>query len=272
MTAVTTSAASALREPDAFEIRLLALVVPLALLAIWAIGSETGVLAPSVLPAPATVARTLWHFFATGEIWPHILASLRRVALGMLAGTALGLVLGIAMGLSRPVRDYLFPTFQALAYVPILAWLPILMLVLGLGEAIKVILIAKAVLVPVTLNAYNGVRDIPIAYVEVGRTQGLTRVQHLRHILLPAAFAPIWAGVRYGHSRAWTALLIVELLASSEGLGFLMVEGQQLLQLDVQLAAIIVLAVIGFALDRLLALPERWIHGWRRTGFHEVGA
>lgn len=251
---------------------ILPLILPLLLLALWWASSARGWLPSSVLPSPSLVLATLGRLAADGDLWFHLWVSVMRVAQGLALGVAIGLALGLAMGLSSRVHDYLFPTFQLLVYIPILAWLPLLMVLLGLGEALKIVLITKAALVPVTLHSYNAVRDVPARYYEIARVNRFTPLQTLALIVLPASFASIWAGIRYAHSRAWTALVIVELLASSEGLGYLMVEGQQLLQLDLQLAAIFVLALTGFAADRALGLPERWLRHWRRAGFHEVRA
>ena len=271
MTSPPTGPRGSSRSPSA-EDRLLAIIFPLALFVLWAVATEGGLVGANILPTPSSTARTLVYLFSSGEIWSHLAASLGRVVSGAALGAGLGLALGVALGLSQRARDYLLPSFQVFVYVPILAWLPILMLLLGLGETLKIVLVAKAVFTPVTLTAFSAIRDVPTAYVELGRVNGLKPAERLFGIVLPAALPSIWAGLRYAHSRAWTALLIVELLASSEGLGFIMVEGQQLLQLDVQIAAILVLAVVGVALDQLLAIPERRVARWRGAGFHGAAA
>lgn len=246
---------------------LLALVFPLALALLWWGLSAFHLVSSQLLPSPAKVLARIAAMAASGELWVHIGWSIRRIVAGFAIGAGAGLVLGTAMALSARARAYLYPTFSIFIYVPILAWLPVLMLFLGLGETLKLVLIAKAALVPVTLQTFNAVRDVPYGFVEVARVNRLTRPQSIVHVVLPAAFPAIWTGLRYAHGRAWAALVIVELLASSEGLGFLVIEGQQLLQIDLLIAAIIVLAVIGFTLDRLLALPERWVARWRQDGF-----
>jgi sulfonate transport system permease protein len=248
-------------------IRFAAWPVPLLLLALWYVGSEREWIAPQVLPAPAAVWATLKDLFASGEIWHHLGFSLMRVFAGFGIGLAGGLALGVAMGLSGTVKDYVYPTFKAFSQVPVLGWLPLLMLLVGIDEALKIILIAKASLVPIALNTYKGIEGVPTRYIEVARVLGFSRRQLLAKVVVPAAFPTIWTGVRYGFTHAWLALVVVELLASSEGVGFLIVYGRQLFQLDVVLAAVVVVGAVGFALDKALALIEVRLTRWRRPGF-----
>ena len=178
-----------------------------------------------------------------------------------------GLALGVAMALSPTFKDYVYPLFKAFAQVPVLGWLPLLALLVGIDEALKIILISKAALVPIALNTYKGIRNVPTRYLEVARVLKLSRWQVLSRVVFPAAIAPIWNGVRYGLTHAWLALVVVELLASSEGLGFMIVYGRQLFQLDVVLAAVVVVGVIGYLLDRLLSSIEHRLLGWRKEAF-----
>jgi sulfonate transport system permease protein len=240
--------------------------VPLAGLALWWLAAEAGWIAPQVLPSPATVGHTLWDMLQSGELWGHLQISLWRVLTGFALGSALGLLLGVGMGLSSTVKDLLYPSFKAVSQVPVLGWLPLLMLLVGIDEALKVIVVAKAALVPVTLNTYKGLQNVPTRYIEVARVLGFSHWQLLRRVVAPAALAPLWGGVRYGLTQAWLALVVVELLASSEGLGYLIVYGRQLFQLDVVMAAVVVVAAVGYALDRMLATVEERLLGWRQVG------
>ncbi|MES2529815.1 MAG: ABC transporter permease [Pseudomonadota bacterium] len=240
---------------------------PLALLLLWTIGAHFEWIAPQVLPSPAAVWSTLLDLFATGEIWGHLQVSLTRVFAGFALGLVVGGALGIAMGLSPLFKDYVYPLFKAFSQIPVLGWLPLLMLLVGIDETLKIILIAKAALVPIALNTYKGIEGVPTRYIEVARVLRFTRWQLLTKVVLPSAFAPIWNGVRYGFTHAWLSLVVVELLASSEGIGYLIVYGRQLFQLDVVLAAVVVVGAVGFALDRALAWVETRLTRWRRAGF-----
>ena len=246
---------------------LLPWMLPLALLALWALATHFEWIAPQVLPAPDAVALTFKDALLSGELWANLQISLLRVLAGFAIGLAGGLVLGVAMGLSPTVQDYVYPLFKAFAQVPVLGWLPLLMLLVGIDEALKIILISKAALVPIALNTFKGIRSVPTRYIEVGRVLRFTRWQMLARVVFPAALAPIWNGIRYGLTHAWLALVVVELLASSEGLGFMIVYGRQLFQLDVVLAAVLVVGVVGYALDKVLAAIETRLLGWRKEAF-----
>jgi sulfonate transport system permease protein len=246
---------------------LLAWPVPLAVLALWAVAAHLEWIAPQVLPSPEAVALTFREAVVSGELWGHLQISLLRVLGGFGVGLVGGILLGIAMGLSPVFKDYVYPLFKAFSQVPVLGWLPLLMLLVGIDEALKIILISKAALVPIALNTYQGIQNVPTRFIEVARVFEFTRWQLLSKVVFPAALAPIWNGVRYGLTHAWLALVVVELLASSEGLGFMIVYGRQLFQLDVVLAAVIAVGAIGFLLDKGLALVETRLLRWRKESF-----
>lgn len=188
-----------------------------------------------------------------------------RVIIGFAGGSLLGLALGTAMGLWRPLQAYLLPTFNALVQIPVLAWLPFVLLLVGIGEPLKYILIAKAALVPVTLNTLQGFRLASPALREVARVYGYTRRQEVLEVILPLATPTIFTGLRLGFTKAWLSLVVVELVASSEGLGYLIVYGRQLFQLDLVMAAVIVVGAVGYAIDRLLDGSEARFIGARRA-------
>lgn len=246
---------------------LLAWPVPLALLAFWYLAARYEWIPPQVLPTPESVAHTLADLYDSGELQANLAVSALRVAGGFAVGLIGGLALGAAMGLSPRLRDYVYPTFKAFSQVPVLGWLPLLMLLVGIDEALKIILIAKAALVPIAMNTYKGIESVPTRYIEVARVLRFTHWQLLWRVVFPAAAAPIWNGIRYGLTHAWLALVVVELLASSEGLGYMIVYGRQLFQLDMVIAAVVVVGAVGYALDKVLALAERAVLRWRKPGF-----
>lgn len=246
---------------------LWAWAVPLALLAIWQLASARGWVPDQVLPAPRTVLNTFSDLLGSGELWVHLNISLVRVFAGFSIGLFGGLMLGVAMGLSPLLRDYVYPLFKAFSQVPTIGWLPFLMLLVGIDESLKYLLIAKATLVPVAVNTCQGIQGVSHRFVEVARVYAFSRWQLLTRVVLPAATAPIWNGVRYGLTHAWLALVVVELLASSEGIGFLIVYGRQLFQLDVVLAAVLAVGMVGWALDKALQRTEDWLLRWRKSGF-----
>ncbi len=239
-------------------------LLPGALLVLWWIASDKGFLAEQILPPPAYVYETARDMIASGELFHHAGVSLRRVVVGFAFGAAAGLSLGVAMGLSRRAEDYLKPLFLAFAQIPTLGWIPLLMLLVGIDEALKFIVIAKGAFVPMVVNTFAGIRGVSPKLIEVGRALKFSDWQTLRLIVLPGAVPSIFTGIRYGLTHSWTSLVGVELLASSEGLGYLLVWGRQMFWLDMVIVAIIVIGLVGFAMDKSLDRTEVLIQRWKR--------
>ncbi|MDO1583840.1 ABC transporter permease [Rhizobium oryzicola] len=242
-----------------------ALVLPAALLILWWAASDRGWLAAQILPHPLDVYQTLRDMVASGELLYHTAISLRRVLIGFAIGAGFGLALGIAMGLSETVEDYVKPLFLAFAQIPTLGWIPLLMLLVGIGETLKIIIITKGALVPMTLNTFAGIRNVSPRYLEVARALRFSRWQTLRLVIIPASIPFVFTGIRYGLTHAWTSLVGVELLASSEGLGYLLVWGRQMFWLDTVIIAMLAIGIVGFVMDSGLNRTERLIQRWKRN-------
>lgn len=247
----------------AFPPAAVALLFPAFLLVLWSLAARLGWLPPQILPAPDEVGSALLDLARSGDLFRDTGISLLRVVEGFAAGCALGLLLGIAMGLSPTVEDYVRPLFTAFAQVPTLGWIPLLMLLVGIGEGLKILVIAKAAFVPVTLNTLAGIRAVPSHYTEVGAVFRFNRWQMLSRVVLPASVPPIFTGLRYGLTHAWNALVAVELLASAEGLGYLLVWGRQMFWLDTMMGAMAMIGIIGFLFDRIMATLESRLQRWR---------
>jgi sulfonate transport system permease protein len=241
----------------------LSLVFPLVLIAAWQASSAFGWLPEQILPAPAVVWATLAGLIADGSLQSDTLISLTRVLRGFALGGAIGVLLGAAMALSPRFRAYVDPLFLAVSQVPIVGWIPLLILLVGIDEELKTIIIALAAFIPVTLGAYQGIRDVPGRYHDVGRVFTLGNVDTFRTIVFPAATPAIFTGLREGAANSWQTLVAVELLASTEGLGYQMAYGRQLFQLELVIASMIVIGAIGVASDTLLAQIERRLRNWQ---------
>lgn len=244
-------------------------LLPAALFALWTIGCERGWIAPQILPPPARVYETFMELARSGDLASHTLISLQRVVVGFAIGTLLGFVTGAALGLSRTFEAYVLPGFNALVQIPVLGWLPFLLLLVGVGEPLKYILIAHAALVPVTLSTLQGFRQSPQNLEEVARGYGYSRWQRIIHVVLPAAVPTLATGVRLAFTKAWLALVVVELVASSEGLGYLIVYGRQLFQLDLVMASVVVVGAVGFVVNRLLEALETRLRRGQPSAFRD---
>lgn len=241
----------------------LGLIVPALLLALWWWACEKQWLPANILPAPKVVLATFREFIASGELESNLAISLWRVAKGFALGSVLGLGLGFALGFSRTIDSWFGPAFRTLAQVPSLAWIPLLMQIFGIDETLKLVVMAKAALIPIAFTTANGVRNLPPAYLEVGKVLRLRKATMLLRVILPGALPSIFSGIRQGLAHVWVSLIIVEMLASAEGIGYLMSWGRTIFQLDIVMMGIIVIGVIGFLLDFSLKLLEGRLLRWR---------
>ncbi|WP_369988646.1 ABC transporter permease [Pseudomonas xanthosomatis] len=251
------------RGPIAGQARSHALpwLVPLLVLTLWVVASREHWMSEQILPAPALVWQSALEFGA-GEIWGHLWISLQRLLWGLLAGIASGLLLGTWLGGSRRAQTLVLPSFVALAQIPTLAWIPLFMLFFGIGELLKLVVLVKAVVVPVTLHTLVGVRDAQPKLREAAATLRLPPHLLFWRLLLPAALPAFLAGTRLALAAGWTSLLAVELLASSEGIGYLMVWGRQLFMLDLVLLCIVLIGLVGALMDRGFSRLERKLLYW----------
>lgn len=247
-----------------FSERLLPWLLPISILLLWQFASYFVWVSPQVLPAPCIVFSTLWRLITDGSIFEHAFISLSRVLLGGLLGGITGLLIGLAMGLSRHVNDIVGPTIRALALVPKLGWIPLLTILVGIDEALKVVSIAIGAAVPVVMNTYTGIARVPERYLEAATVLKITGLKRVKTVIFPAALPNIITGFVLAFSFSWKALIAVELMASSEGLGFLMTWGRQLFQMDIVLSAVIVIGLIGFILDKALVLTSNKVLAWLR--------
>ena len=235
---------------------------PIALLYLWHVSVERNWVNPLLLPAPELVWVALKDLYQTGELWSNLSVSLSRIGYGFSAGIILALVLGLTMGLSRRAEAYIWPTFKAINLVPVIGWIPLLILLVGIDEALKIILIAKAALVPMTINVFKGVRNIPQQLTEVAEVYQLSTWSRFKNVVLPGAFISFIGGLRLSLASSWGALVAVELLASSEGIGYVMVYGRQIFQLDVVMATVVVIGLVGFGFDVIIRLIQKQFRGW----------
>jgi len=254
----------------AWRTRLKGLALPILIILLLEFIVRIGWLPSYQMPAPSEIAVTLTDL-AEGALWKHISASLLRVLLGFAIGASLALFFAAWVGLSREAEAYLEPTFAGLRSIPSLAWVPLLLLWLGIDETSKIVLIAIGAFFPVYLNGVAAIRDIDRKLVEVGQMYGFNRRRLVRRILLPAALPGLFTGLRSGMSLAWMFLVAAELIAATKGLGYLLSDGRETSRPDIVLAAIIVLAVLGKLSDGVLAALEKRFLTWRDT-FNGQGA
>ena len=239
------------------------LIVPFFLTALWTLSSKMGWVSQDILPSPHDVYASLKNMFNSGVLISNAGSSFSRLLWGALAGITLGVILGVWMGSSDKVEEFILPTFKLFNLVPPLGWIPLLTMLIGIENSMKIIIIAKSVMTPVTLNTLQGMRSVSPKFKEVTLVHQLSVMHKARLLYIPTLLPFIFAEIRYGRRNGWMALVAVELLASSEGLGYLLSEGGQLFQLDVVMAMVVVIGVSGWLIDKLLENLETRIQQFR---------
>jgi sulfonate transport system permease protein len=244
---------------------LLKLVVPLALLGLWQLLVEREVYSRGQLPAPVDVLRAGQQLYETDNLWPHFQISIERVFRGFLIGSVIAIVFGTVVGLSSVADEMLSPTFQAIRAIPSLAWVPLLILWMGITEQPKVTLIAIGVFFSVFTNLVSGIRQVDRRLVEAAHAYGLFGFAFAWQVLLPASLPSLFTGLRLGLAQAWLFLVAAELTGTSQGLGFLLTDGQNSGRSDIIIFSIICLALLGKTTDWFLQLTEHRFLRWSDT-------
>ena len=251
------------RAPGPGRRGILGFAVPVALLVVWEGLGRTGLAAPNLLPTPTAVLDTLGGLVLSGELFGHILVTFARVAAGFALGTAAATALGALTGYSAFYRLLLDPLIQGLRSVPSLAWVPLFVLWLGIFETSKIALVAAGVFFPVYLNLMSGIHGVDRKLVEVGRMYGLRGLGLVRRVLVPATLPAYIVGLRSGLGLGWMFVLAAEFMGASEGLGYLLIDGQMTGRPAAIIGGVILFAVFGKLTDALLARGTRPFLAWQ---------
>ncbi len=240
-------------------------VVPLLLVIAWTAATSSGWVKSYQLASPRDVLRELAELAQSGVLWHDLGASIARVGIGFAIALIVALLLGAYVGGSRRGEALLDPTLQAIRAVPSLAWVPLILLWLGIGEVAKITLVAIGAFFPIYVALVSGIRGVDRKLIEVGRSFGLSRVALIVRVLVPATFPQLLVGARIGLTQAWLFLVAAELLAASNGLGFLLTDGQQTSRTDEILVAIVLFALCGKLSESAMRSAERRLVGWADT-------
>jgi sulfonate transport system permease protein len=243
----------------------LGLLLPLVLALSWEAAVAAGLASGRLLPPPSRVAAALWTLAASGELWTHVEATLIRVGLGFAFGAGAGILAGALTATLPTLRWLVDPSLQALRAVPSLAWVPLFILWFGILETPKVALIAVGVFFPVYIGVAGAIASVDRKLVEVGRIFRLSKVALARRILLPAVLPATLTALRTGLGLGFLFVVAAELMGASEGLGYLLLDGQQFSKPDQILAAIISFAVVGKAADAALVALTSPLVRWQDT-------
>lgn len=251
---------AARRSWDRPVVRIIAgLLLPVIILTAWQVVTTSGMVPPYRLPTPASVFQAGVELAETGQLWTHIAISVQRVLLGFAIGSVIGLAAAGVVGLSRLGEVLLSPTLTAVRAVPSLAWVPLLILWMQIGEESKVTLIAIGAFFPVYTTVASALRHVDPQLVEAGRSFSLRGWSLFRIVQLPAVVPSVVSGLRLALAQAWLFLVAAELIAASMGLGFLLTESQSSGRVDRILLSIVLLALLGTLTNGVLVLVEKYL-------------
>jgi sulfonate transport system permease protein len=238
---------------------LIGLILPLGLALAHELAVGQGWISGRLLPPPSRILATLL------ELWTHISATLARVAAGFAFGSIAGIAMGALSGVSPLMRQLTDPLLQAFRAIPSIAWVPLFILWFGIFETSKIVLIAVGVFFPVYLGVAGAILSVDRKFIEVGRVFRLGRLAQIRRILLPAILPSTVISLRSGLGLGWMFVVAAELMGASEGLGYLLLDGQQLGRPAQILAALVIFASLGKLTDALLVAISRPFLRWQDT-------
>lgn len=241
---------------------LLPLIVPLVVLVIWEALGRNGFIRPTILPQPSAIFATGREMISSGELFKHLAVSLWRVTKGFMFGAGSGLVGGLLIGLSPRAERSLALVTGLLRPIPIIAWVPVLILWMGIDEGSKVTVIAIGSFWPVLLNVVHGIRNTDKRFLEVATILEKSRYVLLSKVIIPSALPSIFTGLRIGIGIAWMSVVGAELIAASSGVGYMIMYARELSQADVMLVGVISIGVTGLLIDVLIRRLEKRLLKW----------
>jgi sulfonate transport system permease protein len=240
-------------------------ILPILILVIWLISTGLEVFSPAILPSVSTVLDSFVSQLNSGQLIKDISISLVRVLEGYLIAVVLGVSLGVFMGISEKVNKFFFLTFTSMRQIPMLAWIPLIVLWFGIGESSKIIVIVIAAYFPILLNTMNGIKRTDEKLIEVGNMYNLSKWKLFTKIYFPSALPSIFVGLKLGLGISWMAVVGAEIIASSSGIGYRMNDARSLMQPEVVFVGMFSIAIIGIIMDQILTRISKKIAPWENN-------
>ncbi|HDR7782165.1 MULTISPECIES: ABC transporter permease [Bacillus] len=248
-----------------------AITIPIIVLIIWQLAGVFDLVSKTVLPTPLDILLAFQELIKTGELFGHLSFSVFRAAAGFFIGGSLGIILGTIVGFSTRSEQYLDPSVQMLRTVPHLAVAPLFVLWFGFGETSKVLLIADGAFFPLYVNAFLGIRGVDSKLFDVARVLEFSKRKLITKLILPAALPNLLLGARLSLGVAWVSLVVAELMGSTEGIGYMIMDARQFSNTDIVFVGIIIFAFVGKFSDSLVRLLEVKFLRWRDNFKGETG-
>lgn len=249
---------------DTIKRWLIALILPAAVLVVWFIVTTYGSIPAGILPGIPKVGATFRDMISSGQLQGDLMVSLTRVVKGFLASALLGVFLGSMIGMFKPVRQLLLPTVTVIRQIPMIAWIPLIILWCGIGELSKVVIIVLAAFFPILVNTESGMESTPEGYIEVARLYKLNKWERFIKVYLPHALPQILVGLKLGLGVSWMAVVAAELIAATSGIGYRMSNARSMMQSHVVIVCMIVVGLVGVLMDKVIGLLFGYITPWQR--------
>ncbi|GAA5148295.1 ABC transporter permease [Microbacterium pseudoresistens] len=246
-----------------FHTRFTGVLLLIVLAAVWQLVATLNVMNSSSLPTVTEILSSLWELTVSGELPSELALSLQRVAIGYGLAVIIGVGLGLAMGYSRALHNLLEPVTELLRPIPSPAYIPLAILFLGLGESMKIFVIAFSCTFPILLNTFSSIRAVDLVLVDTGRTFGAKRFDQIVKIYLPSALPGIFTGMRVALGISLIVVVIAEMVASGGGIGYFILNAQRLFQVPEMYAGIVTLAVTGYLLNLIFVVIEGRVLRWQ---------
>lgn len=234
-----------------------------ALLGVWELASARSWVDPVTVPRVSTIFEAWWDAVRSGDIPSELEPTLRRIVMGMGLATVLGISVGLLMGTVPLVHRILEPVTELVRPVPSTAYIPVAILILGLGDQMKVFVIFMGCFFPVLLNTYGSVRGINPTLVDTGRTFGLGRIDIVRNIVLPASLPGILTGIRISLAIALIVAVVSEMLAGNSGIGYFVLSSQRTFRVPEVFAGLFTIGALGYAMNAVFVGLEKYLLRWR---------
>ncbi len=236
---------------------------PVAVLVVWEVLADLGVLGPTYAPAPTSIARTAVDLWQQGVLGPDLLVSLQRAGLGLALGLTVGTLIGVLGGLLRGGEHLFNGVVQIFNTIPILAVLPVMIVWFGIDELPKVLIIAFGAAVPLYLNLFSGIRGVDQRLIEMARATGAGRWRMVAWVVIPGALPGYLVGLRFALAYSVLGLVAAETVNADKGLGYLITQGQTYLQTKQVFVGLVIYAILGLLADQLVRVLERTLLRWR---------
>lgn len=239
--------------------------LPTLIFIAWWFVTEHEYFPPVIMPSMKAVAASFLKQLESGQLSRDILVSLIRVAKGFSIAAALGISLGLLMGVSKTINRFFALPLNSIRQIPIIAWIPLVILWCGIGELSKVVIIVLGAFFPVLVNTVFGITQVPKDYIEVGRLFRISRWKMFTKIYLPSAIPAIFEGLKLGLSNSWMIVVAAEIIAASSGIGYRINDARSLMQSEVVIVGILIIGLIGLVLDQAFVWGAKLLTPWART-------